>query len=163
VQRRQSRHLYAVLLATFLLGACGGVAQPTSTGPAAGGSAPASAAAAVPPSTMPSPIATLTVPPDAAPAELQGKWRAELAADDVVFLTIGETSYSINRYGASHPGHLSVAGHTIVFSRASGCAGDGTWTWSIAGGVLTFEPTTAPDPCPRYEVLHGVAYRRSGT
>jgi hypothetical protein len=102
------------------------------------------------------------VPADAAPLELQGKWEAALAADDVVALTIGQNSYSIYRYGQSHPGRLSVAGHTIVFSRATGCAGDGTWTWSIAGGVLTFQATAAPDPCPRYEVLKGVSYRRSG-
>ena len=124
---------------------------------------PATASAAAPPLATPGPTASPTVPPDVAPAELQGKWQAELAADDVVVLTIGQTGYSINRYGASHPGHLSVTGHTIVFSRVSDCAGDGTWTWSIAGGVLTFEATAAPDPCPRYELLKGVSYRRSGT
>lgn len=108
-------------------------------------------------------LASPTVPPDAAPAELQGKWQAELTPGDLVILTIGQTGYSINRYGAGHPGHLSVAGHTIVFSRASGCAGDGTWTWSVDGDVLTFEPTATPDPCPRYEVFKGVSYRRSAT
>ena len=146
----------AVAALALLVGACTG-----------GGTATTTPLSSVPAATLPSPAAASggptrspTVPPNAAPVELQGKWQTELAPGDVVILTIAATVYTLNRYGAGHSGRISVSGHSIEFSGVSGCPDPGRWTWSIDAGVLTFKPTAVPDPCPRYEALKGASYVR---
>jgi len=73
----------------ILVQACGGAATtPTSTGPTPS------------PTTEPTP----SLPADAAPDELQGRWSTLIGPGDNVTLIIGQTGYSIVRRGFS--GHL---------------------------------------------------------
>ena len=73
----------------ILVQACGGAATtPTSTGPTPS------------PTTEPTP----SLPADAAPDELQGRWSTLMGPGDNVTLIIGQTGYSIVRRGFS--GHL---------------------------------------------------------
>jgi glucose/arabinose dehydrogenase len=111
--------------------------------------------ASVAPSATPVP----TLPPDAAPAELKGRWTTLMGPGDEVLLIINDTGYSITRSGFAASGHISVTGDQIAFSRVQSCVGTGTYTWAIdANGVLTFTPVGDPDPCPRVGVLKGQAY-----
>jgi hypothetical protein len=112
-------------------------------------------------SVAPSATAVPTLPPDAAPAELKGRWTTEMGPGDEVLLIINDTGYSIDRSGFAASGHISVTGDQIAFSRVQSCAGTGTYQWAIdASGVLTFTPVGDPDPCPRVGVLKGQAYTR---
>ena len=135
----------AVALLT-LVQACGGAATtPTSTGPTPS------------PTTEPTP----SLPADAAPDELQGRWSTLIGPGDNVTLIIGQTGYSIVRRGFSGHGHISVNGDQIEFSRANQCAdGSGTCRWQISGGTLTFVPVGAADPCPRVSVLKEHDFKR---
>ncbi|MEO5704579.1 MAG: hypothetical protein ABIR64_06290 [Candidatus Limnocylindrales bacterium] len=119
--------------------------SPVPTAPASGSGSVATAPAAPTPSPAP--------PADAAPAELQGRWKTLIAPNDPASLIIGETSYQITR-GDSGGGRISVQGDTIVFSDSRLCVGGvGTYTWAIDDGVLTFTPVGRLDTCPRVDVL----------
>ena len=127
---------------------------------------PSSSAA---PSPASSPTASLTasatvlptLPSDAAPAELKGKWTTLMGPGDEVLLTINDTGYSIYGSSLSASGHISVVGDQIAFSRVSSCPGTGTYRWAIdASGMLTFTPVGDPDPCPRASALEGQAYTK---
>src|SRR4029079_10759980 len=110
------------------------------------------------------PASTLPTPPaDAAPAELQGAWSTQMAADDEVTLTITETGYSIKRGSFTGFGHIAVNGDEITFSGNEQCDGAGTYRWEIADGQLTFTPAGEPDPCPRLSVLQGQTYVKVAT
>ena len=122
-------------------------------------------AAATPTSTGPTPSPTLeptpSLPADAAPDELQGRWSTVMGPGDNVTLIIGQTGYSLVRGGFSGHGHISVHGDQIEFSRANQCAdGSGTYRWQISGGTLTFLPVGARDPCPRVSVLKEHDFKR---
>ena len=129
-----------------LVQACGGAATtPTTTGPT--------------PSLTPE--ATPSLPADAAPDELQGRWSTSMGPGDNVTLIIGQTGYSLVRGSFSGHGHISVHGDQIEFSRANQCAdGSGTYRWQISGGTLTFLPVGARDPCPRVSVLKEHDFKR---
>ena len=131
----------------------------------------ASPASSASPSLAASPTASLagsatalppTLPPDAAPAELKGRWTTTLMGPgDEVLLTINDTGYSIYGSSLSASGHISVVGDQIAFSRVSSCPGTGTYRWAIdANGMLTFTPIGDPDPCPRAGALEGQVYAR---
>jgi len=129
----------------------------------------ASPASSASPSLAASPTASLaasatarpTLPPDAAPAELKGRWTTLLAPGEEVLLTINDTGYSIYGSSLSASGHISVEGDQIAFSRVSSCPGTGTYHWAIdANGMLTFTPVGDPDPCPRAGALEGQVYAR---
>src|SRR5512133_1230454 len=118
-------------------------------------SSPSQAAASLV-SLAPTATAVPTLPPDAAPVELKGRWTTLMGPGDEVLLIINDTGYSIDRSGFAASGHISVTGDQIAFSRVQSCAGTGTYTWAIDGnGVLTFTPVGDPDPCPRVGVLKG--------
>ena len=75
-------------------------------------------------------------------------------------LTIGQTTYQIDRGGFSGRGKIGVTGDQITFSGNDLCVGAGTYEWRIAAGTLSFTPVGARDPCPRIDVLEGARYTR---
>jgi hypothetical protein len=138
-------------LLTLVAGCSAGLASSASPSPASSPTASLAASA----------TALRTLPPDAAPAELKGRWTTLLAPGDEVLLTINDTGYSIYGSSLSASGHISVEGDQIAFSRVSSCAGTGTYRWAIdANGMLTFTPIGDPDPCPRAGALEGKVYAR---
>jgi hypothetical protein len=145
-----------------ILGAVLAALAGCSAGPASSVSSAAASIAASPTASLaPTVTALPSLPADAAPAELKGRWTTLMGPGDEVLLIIGDNGYSISRGGAANGGHISVAGDQIAFSRVSSCAGTGTYRWAIdATGILTFTPVGDPDPCPRVGVLQGQAYAR---
>ena len=115
------------------------------------------------PSASPTPTASPTIPPDAAPTELQGRWNTVLAPGDRAELILGQSAFSINRGGVVGRGHISVHGDQIEFSRVSSCEGTGTYRWTIASDTLTFTPIGPPDKCPRAFVLKDHEFTREGS
>jgi hypothetical protein len=110
----------------------------------------------------PTETASPTLPPDAAPTQLQGRWTIPLVApgDTPILLIINQTAYSIGRAGSSGQGHISVHGDQIEFSRVQSCPDEiGAYRWKISGGILTFIPL-GPDPCPRAFVLKNHEFRK---
>jgi hypothetical protein len=107
-------------------------------------SASTSAAPTIAPTTAPTETPAPT-PAAPAPAELQGRWRAEIGAG-IAILTLTETKYALNWLGTG-AGRIAVEGDEITFSGSSGCPGDGTYRWSIDGDKLHFEPV-GTDACP---------------
>jgi hypothetical protein len=144
--RRQARMvMWMVLLA--VLAAC------------AGGEASASATSASPMATA-SVTSQPTGPADEAPAELQGAWTTPSGDPDPVTLTLSPSGYQVDRgLGFGH-GAISVDGDPIRFFGSDLCDGQGTYTWSIEAGVLTFTPEN-DDPCDgRSAVLIDRTYER---
>jgi len=89
-----------VVALLVLVQACGGAATtPTSTGP----------------TPSPTPELTPSLPADAAPEELQGRWSTVMGPGDNVTLIIGQTGYSLMRGGFSGHGHISVHADQIEF------------------------------------------------
>ena len=101
------------------------------------------------------PVAT----PVSFPAELIGKWRAEISADDIIVLDIKAGSYSIARE-ASAKGRLELDGAALIFSHGTLCTGDGRYSWTVTGDTLQFK-LIGPDACPGRETsIDGVTYVR---
>jgi hypothetical protein len=98
------------------------------------------------PPVVPSESATLsaTPAPDAAPPDLAGTWRRNLAGVEIL-LTFQDTGYLIRRGGNMGSGTISVDGHQIVFSGSALCDGIGTYTWAIDEGRLRL--TEVEEPC----------------
>jgi hypothetical protein len=147
------------LALVITLAACGGASQgsgvvATPTGLA--GEPSASPSSSPPPSAAPS----LATPLDAAPTELQGRWKTTLESGEPASLTIYETAYRVSRGGLAVGGILSVTGSTATFSGVSTCAGVGTYEWRITAGTLTFTPIGLRDPCPRSDILVGNEFER---
>jgi glucose/arabinose dehydrogenase len=143
-----------------ILGASLATVAGCSAGPASSASSPSVAAS--PTATLaPTPTALPSLPADAAPADLKGRWTTLMGPGDEVLLIIGDSGYSIRFSGVTNNGHISVVGDQIAFSRVNSCAGTGTYRWAIgANAILTFTPFGDPDPCPRGGVLKGQAYAR---
>jgi len=123
----------------------GGVVVPASSStPTA--SPPTSAAPTVAPTTAPT-KALASTPALAAPAALQGRWRAEIAPS-VAILTFTATGFTIDWLGV-HSGRIEVNGDKLTFSgsRDPQCPDGGTYRWSIESDRLHFEPV-GTDPCP---------------
>ena len=82
-----------------------------------------------------------------APAELQGRWLAEIAPD-VAILTFTATNFTISWLGGDS-GRIEVDGDQITFRGRSNpeCPSGGTYRWSIEGDKLHLEPI-GTDPCP---------------
>ena len=99
-----------------------------------------------------------TTDSDAAPSELSGDWRTEVAGDSVT-LTIGQNSYRIQRGSDTGSGRIAFKGAEISFLRSDLCEGEGTYSWTVEGSQLRLT-AVSPDPCPRREVLDGVVYTR---
>ena len=129
---RPARMVSGVLL-LVLLSACGG-----------GEASPAASLAS--PIATPSSTLVPTQPADDAPAELQGDWTTASGDPDPVTLTISRSGYQIHRGGGFGQGAISVDGDQIRFFGSDLCEGEGTYTWLIADGVLTFVPV-GHDPC----------------
>jgi glucose/arabinose dehydrogenase len=146
-----------VILGALLAAVAGCSAGPASSAPSASPSVTASPTASLGPSATALP----SLPADAAPAELKGRWTTLMGPNDVVLLIVNDSGYSISQGGAANGGHISVVGDQIAFSRVNSCAGTGTYHWAIdANGILTFTPVGDPDPCPRGGFLKGQAYAR---
>ena len=82
-----------------------------------------------------------------APAELQGRWLADIAPD-VAILTLTPTNFTISWLGGDS-GRIEVEGDQITFRGRSNpeCPSGGTYRWSIEGDKLHLEPV-GTDPCP---------------
>jgi hypothetical protein len=142
-----------ILAGLLILTAACGASPPVSPSP--GAPSPTESPTESPTAT---PIPTL--PSDAAPAELKGRW-TQMGAADEVLLIINDTGYSITFTGFVVAGHIAVTGDQIAFSRIQSCPGTGTYQWAIdANGALTFTPIGEPDPCPRGGFLKGQTYMR---
>jgi hypothetical protein len=91
--------------------------------------------------------ALASTPALAAPAELQGRWRAEIA-QDVAILTFTPTTFTISWLGAGS-GRIEVERDEITFRGSPNpqCPPGGTYRWSIEGDKLHLEPI-GTDPCP---------------
>jgi hypothetical protein len=85
-----------------------------------------------------------TPPANAAPAELAGTWRRNLAGVEIL-LTLEDTGYLIRRGGNMGSGAISVDGDHIAFSGSSLCDGVGTYAWEIDEGRLRL--TEIEEPC----------------
>lgn len=85
-----------------------------------------------------------TPAPDAAPPELAGTWRRNLAGVEIL-LTFQDTGYLIRRGGNMGSGAISVDGDQIAFSGSSLCDGVGTYTWELDQGRLRL--TEVEEPC----------------
>ena len=134
----------SVVALLALVQACGGAANLSPTG------------ASPSPSLEPTP----SIPADAAPEALQGRWSTVMGPGDSVMLIIGQTGYSISRGGASGHGQISVHGDQIQFSRVQSCPDvTGTYRWKLSGETLTFT-AVGPDLCPRAFVLKDREYKR---
>jgi hypothetical protein len=152
------RRRLAVIGAAAVLGiavaACaqaGGTQQPVAT--------------ALPPSVAPTEVPTAEppapTPPNAAPAEMIGKWTTELSNGDVATLDITATKIAISGVDFPTTMRLEVFGQELVVSHGSLCAGDGRYRWSIEGDTLRFE-SIGPDACDRRQPsFDGVAYTRA--
>ena len=90
--------------------------------------------------------ALASTPALAAPAELQGRWLAEIP--DVAILTFTATTFTISWLGGDS-GRIEVEGDEITFRGSPNpqCPGGGTYRWSIEGDKLHLEPV-GTDPCP---------------
>ena len=130
--RRQARTVSGVLMLAVLAACAGGDPSPSAS--------------------LVSPIATATATseptalPDAAPDELQGAWTTPSGDPDPVTLTITPSGYQVDRGLGFGRGAISVDGDQIRFFGSDLCDGEGTYAWSIDGGVLTFTPE-GDDPC----------------
>ena len=83
-----------------------------------------------------------------APAELQGRWLAEIAPG-VAILTLTPTTFTIGWLGVDN-GRIEVKGDEITFRGRPNpeCPSvGGTYRWSIEGDKLHLEPV-GTDPCP---------------
>ena len=115
---------------------------------------PAPTPTATPPTSATPTIAPTTAPTKAlasrpalpAPAELQGRWLAEIP--DVAILTFTATTFTISWLGGGS-GRIEVEGDEITFRGSPNpqCPGGGTYRWSIEGDKLHLEPV-GTDPCP---------------
>lgn len=107
---------------------------------------PTSAAPTIAPTTAPT-KALASTPALPAPAELQGRWRAEIAPD-VAILTFTATTFTISWLGGDS-GRIEVDGDEITFRGSPNpeCPPGGTYRWSIEGDKLHLEPV-GTDPCP---------------
>jgi len=166
-----SRHrlLLVAVGAVMLAGlAC---TAPTPATPAPSPSAPHSATASptatlsqtATPTPSPSPTASPTPTPTSetgAPAELAGSWSTTLTAQDVVTLTLRDNRYTIARGAQFGAGRIDVTGDTIVFSGSDLCAGNGAYTWSVEGAMLTFSSAQSEACGGRGEVISEISYRR---
>ena len=138
-----------ILVLTAVLGqsvaACSGqVSGTASPPPATVAPAPTSAAPTSARTTAPT-KALASAPTLPAPAELQGRWRAEIEGAPAL-LTFTATNYAISWRGGGS-GRIEVEGDEITFSGAPGCPGSGTYQWSIEGDTLHLVPV-GTDPCP---------------
>ncbi len=90
------------------------------------------------PRALPTPEPSL--PADAAPIELRGTWANQ---EDTANLriVIAPLTYRITRFGDSGSGSISVTGDVIRFSDSNICPGVGEYRWTLADGILTFEPS----------------------
>ena len=106
---------------------------------------PTSAAPTIAPTTAPT-KALASRPALPAPAELQGRWLAEIP--DVAILTFTATNFTISWLGGGS-GRIEVEGDEITFRGSPNpqCPGGGTYRWSIEGDKLHLEPV-GTDPCP---------------
>lgn len=139
--------LVPVAILLFFTNACGGGSSDTTTGTV----------------TAPSPTSPTPNPTSPAPAALQGVWVTTLrGSGERVTLTLGATSYQVNRGANQAVGVIGVSGNQINFSNSSECNGTGAYLWSITGTSLSFT-VLATDACPgRSEVLAGYTYAKSG-
>ena len=82
-----------------------------------------------------------------APAELQGRWWADIPPD-VAILTFTATNFTIRWLGGDS-GRIEVEGDKITFRGSPNpqCPSGGTYRWSIEGDKLHLEPV-GTDPCP---------------
>ena len=105
-----------------------------------------SSAPTIAPTTAPT-KALASTPVLPAPAELQGRWVAEIAPD-VAILTFTATNFTISWLGGDS-GRIEVEGDEITFRGRSNpeCPSGGTYRWSIEGDKLHLEPV-GTDPCP---------------
>jgi hypothetical protein len=155
-----------VLIGALAVAGCGGTPLVTAdpSVAAAPSSAPPSAAppslappATTDPTASPAASAEASVPPDAAPIELQGTWANEGGTPNLRLL-IGPVTYRITRDGNTGSGSISVNGDVIRFMAGTICDRDGDYRWTIDGGVLTLDPVE-PDGCPgRARSLEDVSY-----
>lgn len=102
---------------------------------------------------------TATTVQNSLPSELAGDWHTLISADDPVTLTLGSSSYRIERGPAVGSGRLASHGTELDFSGSASCEGQATYRWSIQDGELHLA-AVAPDPCPRAEVLDNHTYTR---
>ena len=135
---RPARMVSGALL-VVLLAACG-----------SGGASPTDSLASPIATSSTSPVPTQ--PADDAPAELQGDWTTASDDPDPVTLTISRSGYQIHRGGGFGQGAISVDGKQIRFFGSDLCEGEGTYTWSIDDGVLTFA-LEGDDPCGNRSVV----------
>lgn len=169
VARRTWSH--AVSGAVLLLGlvACAAPTEPTgptaapSIAPSTVSAAPSVVPATTTPTPSPEPTATPvptpepSLPADAAPIELRGTW-ADQTDTASLRLVIEPLRYRITRFGDSGSGAVSVTDDVIRFSGSNLCAGVGEYRWTVADGILTFDPVT-PDECPgRADGIEGVSF-----
>jgi hypothetical protein len=154
-----------VALALSVVG-CAAPTGPTitpSSAPPMVSSAPSPAPSAAAPTPVPTPAETPmptpepSLPADAAPPELLGTW-ANREDSANLRLLIQPVAYRITRFGNSGSGALSVTGDVIRFSDSNICPGTGEYRWSLADGILTFDPI-APDECPgRASGIEGISF-----
>lgn len=148
-----------------VLAACGGaVADSSVTTPPAVTSTSAPLSTTVGPSSSTTVETTTTLAPDAAPPEIRGQWITTVAATgEEVKLTLGATSFTIDRDDTSQGGSIrssgkvSVEGDTIEFSLGEFCQGSGSYTWTLEDEMLTFA-LQGVDECGRSQVLDGITY-----
>lgn len=144
--------LSAFMAVAVLLIGCSGVAATETTPTTA--EPPTTASPTSQPATT-----TTTFPADAAPPELQGTWRTEIASDDIVFLTLTVVGYGVNRGSNSASGETSIDGDEIRFFNGNICADEGVYSWAREGDSLTFTLTDEGDPCGgRRPILDGITY-----
>jgi hypothetical protein len=152
----------SILVLTAVLGlslaACSGQAAGTASPPPATlGPAPTSAAPTIAPTSAPT-KALASTPARPAPAELQGRWRAVIAAAPSI-LEFTATNYTVTWLGGGN-GRIEVEGDEITFLGSNECPGRGTYRWSIDGDKLDLEPV-GTDPCPfRFEWARTETYTR---
>jgi hypothetical protein len=109
------------------------------------------------PAETPTPTPEPSLPADAAPLELRGTWANQEDTTNLR-LVIQPAAYRITRFGNSGSGALSVTGDVIRFSDSNLCPGIGEYRWSLADGILTFDPI-APDECPgRADGIEGISF-----
>jgi hypothetical protein len=141
-----------MLLATSLLGACGGSASSSAT----------------PPSSTSTDAGGVQTPAGTdAPATLQGTWRlvSKNNPEKGLLFVISDRHYRVPTRLAH--GDLAVDGDEILFFNAAICGltlpeGIGRYRWNVHGDTLRLQPV-GKDPCGgRQDILAGTVYRRIG-